>query len=898
MYNHQRVFSVRFGLTIGLVLLLRAISAAEEAVFVQDGKAVAAYSEGKAQWRTEHGLLTCGGEENYLVAEREILDGDFTVTADLVLKDFAKSAASVQLGSETFGFEGAHGKIFGSGSLFREDAAPLGNPGDFIIAGKPFRFEATRRGKTWKFSIDGETVYETEGPAGRVGRIALRPWRSTMGVKYFAALGNLRDAPKPLPRTQADGYTIPVLDISDQEHRQVVIARGTDRIYQGHPDTLLMPDGETMFAVWTYNHGGECGPMKKSTDGGLTWGDLLPVPDNWKTIRNCPTIHRALGPDGKERLIVMAGNGAMHQSISLDQGKTWTPMEPNGLHCVVAPMNLVELSGNRLFAAYHRGPNDRDRSPLRIWYSISEDGGRTWAPQRPLGGYQAGSPCEPFVIKRDKQLLVLCRENQRKYNSILFVSNDEGETWSEGVELPAALTGDRHNGVQLPDGRWVLAFRDTTRESPTRGDFVAWVGTYDDIVNLREGQYRVRLLNGVKKFDLGYPGVELLPDGTIVATTYAVLAPGEKNSVVSVRFKVEELDAMAEKLPKQDVVYRSGEGGYHTYRIPSVLVTKAGTVLAFCEGRKDSRSDTGDIDLLLRRSTDGGETFGKTQVVWDDGPNTCGNPCPVVDQSTGTIWLLLTHNLGVDHESQIKARTSKGTRTVWVSKSTDDGATWSKPVEITPTTKKPDWTWYATGPGAGIQLKSGRLLIPCDHIVAGTDQYNSHVIYSDDGGAHWKLGGVATPFVNECEAVELADGRVMLNMRNYDRNMRCRAVATSDNRGDSWSEVTHDETLIEPICQASIRRYSLAIASEKGKDRILFSNPASETARVNMTLRVSYDEGGTWPVAKTLHAGPSAYSCLAVLPGGDILCLYERGAGSPYETIVLARVRLNWLEEE
>ena len=139
--------------------------------------------------------------------------------------------------------------MFGSGSLFKENAQPLGNPDDFITTGKPFRFEATRRGNKWKVSIDGKTVFETEGSTGRVGRIALRPWRSTMGVKYLAAEGNLRDAPKPVARTQPDAYTIPVLDISDQKDRQVVVARGTDKVYQGHPDTLLMPDGKTMFAV-------------------------------------------------------------------------------------------------------------------------------------------------------------------------------------------------------------------------------------------------------------------------------------------------------------------------------------------------------------------------------------------------------------------------------------------------------------------------------------------------------------------------------------------------------------------------------------------------------------------------------------------------------------------------
>lgn len=356
------------------------------------------------------------------------------------------------------------------------------------------------------------------------------------------------------------------------------------------------------------------------------------------------------------------------------------------------------------------------------------------------------------------------------------------------------------------------------------------------------------------------------------------------------------LCAAAADPPQQIDVYVSGRDGYRTYRIPSVIVTRQGTVLAFCEGRKNSSSDTGDIDLLLKRSTDGGKTFSKAQVVWDDGPNTCGNPCPVIDQRTGTIVLLMTHNRGSDAESQIIARTSKGTRTVWKSESRDDGLTWSRPVEVTSSTKKSDWTWYATGPGAGIQLKTGRLVVPCDHIEALSRQMYSHVIYSDDGGATWRLGGTTGPGVNECEVVERTDGSLLLNMRNYNRPQTCRSTATSSDGGLTWSALAFDKSLIEPVCQASIRRFSRA--DGEGKSRILFSNPASEKSRQKMTVRLSYDEGKTWPVSKLLHAGPAAYSCLAVMPDGTVLCLYERGNRSAYENITLTRFDLAWLSDD
>jgi sialidase-1 len=357
------------------------------------------------------------------------------------------------------------------------------------------------------------------------------------------------------------------------------------------------------------------------------------------------------------------------------------------------------------------------------------------------------------------------------------------------------------------------------------------------------------------------------------------------------------VDTLASLADDTIVVFRSGTEGFHTFRIPSVVVTAHGTVLAFCEGRRGGRGDAGDIDLVLRRSADAGATWTPLQIVWDDGSNTCGNPCPVLDRTTGTLWLLMTWNRGDDPEPKIIARQSHDTRRVFVTHSTDDGVSWAKPQEITERVKLTNWTWYATGPGAGIQLEHGpqrgRLVIPCDHIEAGTRRYYSHVIYSDDHGQNWKLGGRSPrDQVNECEVVELAGQRLLLNMRNYDRRQRTRQIAFSRDGGLTWTDQRDDPALVEPICQASLRRYSWA--GEVRKSVLLFSNPAS-TARENLTLRASLDEGQTWPASRVLHAGPSAYSCLVVLPDGRVGCLYERGAQQPYETIVLARLPMDLL---
>ena len=350
---------------------------------------------------------------------------------------------------------------------------------------------------------------------------------------------------------------------------------------------------------------------------------------------------------------------------------------------------------------------------------------------------------------------------------------------------------------------------------------------------------------------------------------------------------------------REQALWTSGENAYHTYRIPAMVVTTRGTILAFCEGRKGGSSDAGNIDLLIRRSQDNGQTWSAAQAVWDDGENTCGNPSPVVDLETGTVWLLSTWNRGDDHEGQIIAGQSKDTRRVFVMGSTNDGLTWSAAKEITAAVKQPDWTWYATGPGSGIQIQHGvhanRMVIACDHIEAGTKHYYSHVVFSDDHGQTWKLGGSSPKGqVNECEVVELADGQLLLNMRNYDRTQKIRQIAFSNDGGTSWSDQRFDRALIEPICQASIHRYSWPGAGRKSV--ILFSNPAS-TKRVNLTVRASLDDGKTWPLQQCLHSGPSAYSDLAVLADGTALCLYERGDKHPYEEIVLARFRLTDLHQ-
>ena len=347
----------------------------------------------------------------------------------------------------------------------------------------------------------------------------------------------------------------------------------------------------------------------------------------------------------------------------------------------------------------------------------------------------------------------------------------------------------------------------------------------------------------------------------------------------------------------QAPLFVSGQGGYHTYRIPALVAAPDGTVLAFCEGRRNSASDTGEINLLVRRSTDAGRTWDKPVVIASDGPHTVDNPCPVVDQDTGVVWLHLTHNLGHDTEAGIMDGTSGGTRTAWVMHSEDSGTTWSERVEITEQAKAPDWTWYASGPGCGIQTTSGRLVMPCDNASAATKGLNSHIVYSDDHGRTWNRSA-ATPSgsgANECHVIERRDGSLLMNVRRLPCPNRCRGTSTSNDGGLTWSDVADVPTLVDPGCQASMIRYDALRAGDLG-NRVLFANAASTEARVNMTVRLSFDDGGTWPSSHVLHAGPSAYSSLIRLPDGTVGCLYECGADYRYETLTFARLPIDILK--
>ena len=267
--------------------------------------------------------------------------------------------------------------------------------------------------------------------------------------------------------------------------------------------------------------------------------------------------------------------------------------------------------------------------------------------------------------------------------------------------------------------------------------------------------------------------------------------------------------------------------------------------------------------MVARRSEDGGKSWGDLTLVYDEGEGkkiTIGNPCPVVDQDTGTVFLMFTRD----------------NTDVLLTRSADDGLTWAAPVVLTKDVKESNWGWMATGPGHGIQITrgkhKGRLLIPTDcedkTVEGGIDaKGHSFVIYSDDHGATWKHGGITGKGMNECQAVELKDGSIMMSMRNYLGHER-RAFSVSKDGGETWSTPELNHQVYCSTCQAAILRYSF-----EPKSVILYSGPAR--GRSQMTVRVSYDEGRTWPIAKLIYGRQTSYSDMAVLPSGEIGLIME-----------------------
>lgn len=363
---------------------------------------------------------------------------------------------------------------------------------------------------------------------------------------------------------------VPQLDISQEIARQTVIAQGTPDVYQGHPYLVKNPD-DSLILVWSIGHGGHAGPIATSDDGGTTWKRIdAAAPESFQKHTNCPSVYRLVAADGAVWHWVFSSQPWMARIVSGDGGKTWEEKEPLGFANVMAFSSIIPKrpgvqDGCYLAFYHHRRAADgtilNEEPPqagkLEVVMSETTDAGFTWSEPRVIASVDGKDLCEPFAFYSPdgKEICCLMRENKHKGRSMTTFSVDSGATWSPPQDTSWELTGDRHIGAYVGNDRLFFAFRDQALGSETRGDFVGWVGSYEDVKNAAPGDYRVRLLRSYAKpwrGDCGYPGLAVLKDGTVVALTYIKYRDDEnKHSIVGTRFKVEELDQMKKALEEK-----------------------------------------------------------------------------------------------------------------------------------------------------------------------------------------------------------------------------------------------------------------------------------------------------------------------------------------------------------
>ena len=549
-------------------LSLALASAGAECAAVVEGRAVGVVGENGAKVESGAGYVTLVDHKALYYASGVPEGRDVEVRVRMAVDGLAKSAASLKLGDQMLGFEGAGGTMFSNGGVLARAKLGGREPPAALRDGRIFELRVARTGGRLRVSIDGTELFDVPDGRRKFGAVALRPWRGTMRVyefslkaERFTSVDSLVAREEEIARTAA---LFPWIDLSGDKAKDAIVAEGRPDLYQGHPTTALLPDGRIL-AVWCTPHGGWCGPAAESSDGGRTWTRVDGrFPEGFKSHVNCPSIYRLVGPDGTARLWVWSQAkmrpgtadyrdprelvAAMPSVMSEDEGRTWREMPPLGdrFRCIMTFSSVVRLKDGSYLGLYHTGGDWCDRPPVGVMQSVTRDGGFTWSTPKLVCAVEGKEPCEPYVFRSPDgdELCCLIRENTHEGCSLMMFSRDEGKTWSKPEDTPWALTGDRHQGVQLPDGRLVVVFRDTAPKSPTSGHFVAWVGPYAAIKSKEtKGTYRVKLLHSYAGWDCGYPGIHLMPDGTVVATTYIKYwNDARKQSVVCTRFRVDETD--------------------------------------------------------------------------------------------------------------------------------------------------------------------------------------------------------------------------------------------------------------------------------------------------------------------------------------------------------------------
>ena len=828
------------------------LSGAERAV-VSGGKAVGLVGENGAMVEAGDGCVVLADHKALYYASGIPEGPDVEVRVKMAIDGLAKSAAILKFGDQFYGFEGADGKVFTGGGVLAK--AKLRGQPPAVSDGRVFELVVTRAGGRMRLAIDGKELFNVSDRRSTFGPVALRPWRSTMRVYDFSMKAGLFASTEELfareKETARIAETFPWVDLSGDKTKDVIVAEGRPDLYQGHPTTALLPDGR-IFAVWCTPHGGWCGPAAESADGGRTWTRIDDrFPEGFTRHVNCPSVYRLVGPDGKARLWVWSQakmrpdakdyrdhrewGEAMPSVMSEDEGKTWKEMPALGRKflCIMAFSSIVQLKDGSYLGLYHTGPDGIDRSPLGVLQSVSKDGGFTWSEPKSVCAVEGKDPCEPYVFRSPdgNELCCLIRENTHAGCSLMMFSRDEGKTWSKAEDAPWALSGDRHQGVQLPDGRLVIVFRDMAPKSPTRGHFVAWVGPYAAIKSKEtKGTYRVKLLHSYAGCDCGYPGIHLLPDGTVVATTYIKYwDDARKQSVVCTRFRVDETDRRIGLDGDPVRVYLDEKG--------------PGSCGACLFAHKDGGIVCG-IKGWYRKSDDGGRTWRK---LYPFSPGGGTNPLRLKDGRLMNVWQIRTQNILTN---------SLGASNFYVSFSKDEGKTWEGKVPLSEDNRR----LYLMN-DRPIRLSTGRILVsfslhPNELLGKKLETVGwVNAFYSDDEGQTWREGKWLKTTVADqlCEPTtfECKDGTIKMLARTGKGYLY---ETESRDGGETWC-TERPTTLKSPCAPYFLRKdpYTgwVFIAWDNS-----FPGPHHQYPRTPLALGVSRDDGKTWEYIRDIENDP------------------------------------------
>ena len=950
--------------TLALLLVQSSTIAADdagrenEAVFVQEGNTRSAREIGN-KWTSKDGTLVCSGTGNFLVAGKAVGAGDFRIRARLSLEQLDGTAASLAFGRNHFGFDGRSGKLFVEGAALGSTRS-VGDTAEFIAPGRPFDVEVVRQGNTVTFYIDGKEVHHGEYQLDAPLAVALRPWRATMAVYGFSASGNLVDAsadaivklrknwtqPQPQPTGLLTNVTVggmnidatappvglvlrPELGLLTSTHvdgnlvhmSQTNLFETRATITPGGDYLLMFPEGD--------HYGGKEGKVNdmiayRSSDKGKTWtGPKVAFDIDYSQHGFIPLIPRgskriyAFGTQPIDGMREGRENCPIGFRYSDDDGHTWSDVtlirpknDPDFLGMSV--MRMCETDAGTWLLGSHEGRWVRTpKIPVitRAYLLRSEDQGKTWTvlpDKRPAGWYlkefERMDELRPINLGGPKAMILARTCEGHLWETR---SNDDGRTWSEAKPTPLVHPDAPPMLFHHPDGKTLVAFHHNRHSG---GHFKMddrseiWVSlSTDEGRTWSEPRFVFANTLAATSSSPWHNHQCSYLDAFVDGNDFHLFVPHRWKRALHLTLKADDIERLPTKEDlkaaarvEKTLLFEAGEDGYAVFRIPGIVVTTKGTLLAYCVGRK-APGDWADIDIHLRRSTDGGKTWELRKKLGDIGTSTVDNPTAIVDRKTGAVHMLYQ----VDYA-----------RAFYV-QSDDDGRTFSEPVEITSVfeefRQEYDWNVIAPGPGHGIQLANGRLIVPVWLSTGGRRHRPSivSVIYSDDHGSTWRRGDIVVrtdeEIINPSEtvAVELTDNRVMLNIRNECTRYR-RLVSFSADGATGWTKPVFDETLFEPICFGSIQRFSTK--PEAAENRILFVNPNSGSrARQSLTVRLSYDEGRSWPLQKVLEPGIAGYSDLAVGPDGSIYCLYERGGlgGNHYHTegVTVAKFSLEWLTD-